>query len=52
MNLKYVIWVAMTLGLIFIAGCGTPDTSNKPWDKPIQVSGSSFDSPYAFRSAN
>jgi hypothetical protein len=52
MNLKYAIWVAITLGLIFIAGCGTPDASDKPWDRPIQVGGSSFDSPYTFPSAN
>jgi len=36
MNNKYFLLAALAFGFIFVQGCGTPDTSNKPWDKPIQ----------------
>jgi hypothetical protein len=36
MNKHYFILGALWLGMLFLAGCGTPDTSDKPWDKPLQ----------------
>ncbi len=37
MNKKPVLFLALALGLILVAGCGTPETSNQPWDKPSQA---------------
>jgi hypothetical protein len=37
MNKKSLLFVVTALGLILLAGCGTPETSNQPWDKPIQA---------------
>jgi hypothetical protein len=36
MNRACFTLIAIALGFTFVEGCGTPATSNKPWDKPIQ----------------
>jgi hypothetical protein len=37
MNKKSLLLVVMAFSLVLLAGCGTPETSNHPWDKPIQA---------------
>ncbi len=50
MKIKFLTRVVLTLGFMLVLGCKTPDTSDKPWDRPTyDNSGSGYSSPYSFQ---